>query len=63
MGITRIIKSAVIHIGEKGALGSSIYHRIKYTAAKAIGLILGEEKYAKWFYHLYTGKSSRFRSC
>ncbi len=56
MGVARALKSTVIKLSEKGALGSEIYHHIKYLAAKTLGTILGEDKYAKWFYHLYTGK-------
>ncbi len=56
MGITSVCKKVVIKIGDKGALGSNVYHRIKYGTAKLLGAIKGEEGYAKWFYHLYTGK-------
>lgn len=50
------IKAIVTKIGDKGPLGSTVYHHIKYTTAKFMRSALGEEKYAKWFYHLYTGK-------
>ena len=32
------------------------YYRAKYGSAKIMRALLGEEGYAKWFYHLYTGK-------
>ena len=56
MNLLQIIKRTVIIIGDKGALGSIVYHRIKYGVAKFLGFIKGEEGYAKWFYQLYTGK-------
>ena len=56
MSLARSLKKIVIKIGEKGALGDLIYHQIKYTAATFLGAVMGEERYAKWFYHLYTGK-------
>lgn len=33
-----------------------VYYRSKYALATFLGFIWGEERYAKWFYHLYTGK-------
>ena len=56
MGVSRAIKKAVCSLDGKGARGSLLYHRIKYEAATVLGRLLGEERYAKWFYHLYTGK-------
>ena len=54
--IAKYLRELVVKIGEKGAVGDRVYHLTKYTAAKILGCLLGEEKYAKWFYHLYTGK-------
>ena len=56
MGITSTIKRAVIKISEKGLIGKMIYQHIKYDTAKFLGVVWSEEQYAKWFYHLYTGK-------
>ena len=56
MGITNSIKQLVIKIGEKGSFGDRVYHITKYTAATILGKLMGEERYAKWFYHLYTGR-------
>lgn len=54
MSIARKLRSLVYSIEGKGSFGSLLYHRIKYGSATLLGLILGEERYAKWFYHLYT---------
>ena len=56
MSLSRRIKNSVIAISEKGAIGNMLYNQLKYDAAKALGLLWGEERYAKWFYNLYTNK-------
>lgn len=57
MGVARIFRGIVYKIESKGAIGSLVYHRIKYGAATLLGKIMGEERYAKWFYHLYTKRN------
>jgi len=57
MNLLVMVRKIVIEIGSKGAIGEMFYYRVKYSAAKIITLILGEKGYAKWFYHLYTGKT------
>ena len=57
MGVDRIFRGIVYKIESKGAIGSLVYHRIKYGAATLLGKIMGEERYAKWFYHLYTKRN------
>ncbi len=57
MSIASILRSIVVKISEKGYLGRTVYHVIKYKSAQILGFFMGEEKYAKWFYHLYTGKT------
>lgn len=54
--ITAKIKNALSHYSAKSGTAELIYYYIKYSTAKFIGMILNEENYAKWFYHLYTGK-------
>lgn len=54
--IARRIKSRVIELSDKSVLGDRIYYFLKYSTASFLGVVLGEEKYAKWFYNLYTGK-------
>lgn len=56
MSIASAGKKIVCKIGDKGKLGSLIYHKTKYTTARFLGKIWSEEHYAKWFYNLYTGK-------
>jgi len=51
------IKDAVASLGNKSQFGSTVYHWAKYTIAKLLGSIWSEEHYAKWFYHLYTGRN------
>lgn len=56
MNIASTIKKMVVKIGDQSQLGSAVYHWVKYSTAKFLGAIWTEERYAKWFYHLYTGK-------
>lgn len=55
MGLTSTIKELVIKIGDKNEHGAMLYYHIKYASSRVLGAILGEKRYAKWFYHLYTG--------
>ncbi|MCQ2418704.1 MAG: glycosyl transferase [Clostridia bacterium] len=50
------VKNYVAHISDESALGDKIYYFAKYGTAKFLGAIWSEEHYARWFYHLYTGK-------
>lgn len=54
MGVAHGLRSVVYSISGKGSFGNLLYHRIKYGTAFFMGKILGEKRYAKWFYHLYT---------
>ena len=56
MIIASKIKKLVVKIGDQGQFGSAVYHWAKYTTAKFLGAVWTEERYAKWFYHLYTGR-------
>lgn len=56
MSIASTIKNLVVKIGDQSQFGSAVYHWAKYSTAKFLGAIWTEERYAKWFYHLYTGK-------
>lgn len=57
MSLALKARSVVYKIGSLGQAGDFMYHVIKYEAAKFLGHIWSEEHYAKWFYHLYTGKT------
>lgn len=57
MSLARGLRSVVYKIEGKGSLGSLIYHRIKYGVATLLGNIMGEKRYAQWFYHLYTKRN------
>lgn len=52
----RKIKNALSNIGGSGSSMEMLYYRLKYGLASFLGFIWSEEHYAKWFYHLYTGK-------
>lgn len=52
----RKIKNALASISGNGKASELFYYRVKYGLASFLGLIWSEERYAKWFYHLYTGK-------
>ena len=56
MNFLRKIKNYISNNAEKNVYFQMFYFFIKYTIATVLGKILGEERYAKWFYHLYTGK-------
>ncbi len=50
------IKTTLSNIGGNGSSLEMLYYRAKYGIATFLGKIWSEERYAKWFYHLYTGK-------
>ena len=50
------IKDFLSDFGGKNGWMEMVYYRIKYAVAIFLGKIWSEERYAKWFYHLYTGK-------
>ena len=50
------IKNAISALSGKGGAADYFYTSLKYTVASFLGAIWSEEHYAKWFYHLYTGK-------
>ncbi len=54
--ILRKIKNIISNMSGRNGILDLIYTSIKYTVATVLGKIWGEERYAKWFYHLYTGK-------
>lgn len=56
MGVGNRIKSFLSAKGDAGKLWNDIYYHAKYTTAKVLGAVWSEEHYAKWFYHLYTGR-------
>ena len=56
MSLLSAVKKSIINASEKGFAGEMLYYRAKYGGAKLMGALLGEKGYAKWFYHLYTGK-------
>lgn len=53
----RGVKNAIIKLSEVNPIGEMIYTYIKYATARFMRMILGDIKYARWFYHLYTGKN------
>lgn len=50
------IKNFLSDFGGENGWMEMAYYRIKYSVAIFLGKIWSEEKYAKWFYKLYTGK-------
>lgn len=50
------VKTTLSNIGGNGSSLEMLYYRVKYGIATFLGKIWSEERYAKWFYHLYTGK-------
>lgn len=57
MGVLSIIKEFVTKAKYTNPSGQMFYYRVKYGSAKLMCALLGEKSYAKWFYHLYTGKT------
>ena len=56
MSIASYLRKKVVDLSGKGYWGHTLYYLIKYNAAQCLGFLMGERRYAKWFYHLYTGK-------
>lgn len=56
------IKRFVVSLSEKSVVGELFYYYLKYSTAKFLGLIWSEERYARWFYHLYTGKNLNLKN-
>ena len=52
----RKIKKLIVGLSDKGHAAKYLYTIIKYSTATVLGAIWSEERYAKWFYKLYTGK-------
>jgi len=50
------IKNFLSDSGGKNGYMEMIYYRIKYFVAVFLGKIWSKEKYARWFYNLYTGR-------
>ncbi len=56
MSIVYKIKNKLFDLSLESGFWDRIYYFSKYTTAKTMCGLLGEKGYAKWFYHLYTGK-------
>ena len=56
MSLIFSVKSHLSEWSENSKIGSYLYYHGKYGMAKMMQLFFGEERYAKWFYKLYTGK-------
>ncbi len=56
MGLIHRIKEKLSNLGETSIFWEMMYYRGKYGFASFLGKIWSEERYAKWFYHQYTGK-------
>lgn len=56
MGILTNVKTFLSVKSDSGEIWNKIYYFSKYTTARVLGTIWSEKHYAKWFYHLYTGK-------
>lgn len=56
MGVLGKLKSKFANASGKGNRFDVFYLHTKYAMATVLGKIWSEEHYAKWFYHLYTGK-------
>ena len=57
MKVLRKIKNAISNGSGKNSYFDIFYTSLKYTMASALGFLMGESRYAKWFYNLYTGKT------
>lgn len=56
MGTLNKLKAVARRVWVNSSTGDLLYHRVKYTTAKTMRLLLGERGYAKWFYKLYMNK-------
>lgn len=56
MDLLRSIKDVISNKVSNISQVEMLYWRSKYFLASVLGKIWSEEHYAKWFYHLYTGK-------
>lgn len=52
----RAVKDKLSEFVDQNKFGDALYYRAKYTLAAVLGKFWGDERYAKWFYHLYTGR-------
>lgn len=57
MKILTKVKNIISNASGKNSRFDIFYTSLKYTIATVLGLFMGETKYAKWFYNLYTGKT------
>ena len=56
MSLIYSIKTRLVELSHKSTFWDKVYYFSKYTTAKVVCGLLGEEGYAKWFYQLYTGR-------
>lgn len=56
MGVLTKVKSFLSNKSDSGGVWNKLYYFSKYSTARILGAIWSEEHYAKWFYHLYTGR-------
>ena len=54
--ILQKIKQTFSDASGKSPFFDKLYLRTKYRMAMFLGAVWSEEHYARWFYHLYTGK-------
>ena len=59
--LLRKIKNSISNVSGNGTLFDELYLHAKYRTAIFLGKIWSEEHYARWFYHLYTGKKLNLR--
>lgn len=57
MSVLLEMKKRIADLSEHSAFWNRIYYSGKYSMAIILHLLRGDEGYAKWFYHLYTGKT------
>lgn len=56
MSFLRKVKNFLSVKSDAAEIWNKIYYFSKYSTARFLGAIWSEEHYAKWFYHLYTGR-------
>lgn len=54
--LLRTVKDKLSEFVDKNEFGDALYYRAKYCLGSVLGKLWGDERYAKWFYHLYTGR-------
>lgn len=57
MSVLRKLKDFIAEKSDEGSGWNFIYYRLKYGMASVLNVIWSQEHYARWFYHLYSGKT------